>query len=49
MSLGNQYNPVIIVGKEEGKVKGKAWVKDDKVVAYEDGGHILRDLAGTQV
>ena len=34
-----------MIREQEGKVKGKAWVKDDKVVVYIDGGHILRDLA----
>ena len=47
MSLGNQDDPVVIIGEEEGKVKGKAWVKDNKVIAYEDSGHILCDLAST--
>ena len=49
MSLGNQDDLVVIIGEEECKVKGKAWVKDNKIVAYEDGGHILCDLASTQV
>ena len=49
MSLGNKDNPVIIIGEEESKVKGEPWIKDDEVVAYIDSGHILCDLAGTQV
>ena len=45
MSLRNQDDPIVIIGKEESKVKGKTWVKDDEVIAYIDGGHILCDLA----
>ena len=40
MSLWNKDNPVIVIGKEEGKVKRESWVKDDEVVAYIDSGHI---------
>ena len=38
-----------MIRKEEGEVKREPWVKDNKVVAYEDCGHILCDLASTQV
>ena len=47
VSLGNKDNPVIVIGEEESKVKGKPWIEDDKVVAYIDSGHILCDLAST--
>ena len=47
MSLGNKDDPVVVMGKEESKVEGKSWIKNDKVVAYIDSGHILRDLAST--
>ena len=49
MTLRDEDNPVVMIRKEKGKVKREAWVKDDKVVAYEDSGHILHDLASTQV
>ena len=49
MSLGNQDDPVIVVRKEESEFKRKTWVKDNKVVAYVDSGHIPRDLASTRV
>ena len=49
MSLWNKDNPVVIMREEESKVKRKSWVEDDKVIAYEDNGHILCDLASTQV
>ena len=49
VSLGNQDDPVVVIGEEKGEVEGKAWVKDNKVVVNEDSGHILCDLAGTQV
>ena len=48
MSLRDQDDPIIVI-REEGKVKGKTWIKDNKVVVYEDSGHILCDSAGTQV
>ena len=49
MSLRNEDDPVIVVREKEGEFEGKTWVKDDKVVAYEDCGHILHDLANTRV
>ena len=49
MTLGNEDDPVIMIGKEKSKVKRETWVKDDKVIVYEDSGHILCDLASTQV
>ena len=47
MTLRNENDPVIMIGKEKGKVERETWVEDNKVVAYEDSGHILRDLAST--
>ena len=35
------------VGKEEGEVERESWIEDNKVVMYEDCGHILCDLAST--
>ena len=49
MSLRDQDNPIVVIRKEEGEVEREPWVKDNKVVAYEDRGHILCDLASTQV
>ena len=49
MSLRNQDDSVVVVREKEGKVKGKTWVKDNKVVVYVDSGHISRDLASTQI
>ena len=49
VSLGNQDDPIIMMQKEESKVERKTWVKDNKVVAYVDSGHIPCDLASTQV
>ena len=49
MSLWNEDDPVIVIWEEEGKVEGKSWIKDDKVVVYVDSGHISRDLASTQI
>ena len=49
MTLRDKYDPVIMIWKEEGKVQRESWVKDNEVVTYEDRGHILRDLASTQV
>ena len=34
-----------MIREEEGEFKRETWVKYDKVVAYENCGHILRDLA----
>ena len=34
-----------MVRKEKGKFKRETWVEYDEVVAYENHGHILRDLA----
>ena len=46
MTLRNEDDPVVVIRKQEGKFKGEAWIKDDKISAYEDGsGHILCDLA----
>ena len=45
MSLGYQNNPVVLIGEKEGKFERETWIKYDKVVAYENCGHILRDLA----
>ena len=34
-----------MIREEKGEFKRETWVKDDKVVAYIDEGHILCDLA----
>ena len=47
MFLRNQDNPVIMEREKESQVKGKTWIKDNKVVVYVDGGHIPCDLAST--
>ena len=47
VSLWNKDNPVVVIGEEKGKVEGNTWVKDNKVVAYVDSGHILHNLAST--
>ena len=49
MSLWNKDNPVIVIWKEEGKVKGESWIEDDEIVVYIDSGHILRNLANPQI
>ena len=49
MSLWDQDNPIVVIREEECKFKGETWVKDNKVVAYVNSMHILRDLASTQV
>ena len=49
MTLGDKNDPVVVIKKQKGKVQRKAWIKDDEVVAYENCGHILGDLASTQV
>ena len=49
MTLGNENNPVVVIGEQEGEFQGESWVKYNKVVTYEDGGHILHDLASTRV
>ena len=49
MSLRNQDDPIVVIWKEESKVEGKTWVKDNKVIVYVDSGHIPHDLASTQV
>ena len=49
MTLGDQDNPIVVVREQEGKLQGESWIEDDKVMAYEDRGHVLRDLAGTRV
>ena len=45
MTLRDEDNPIVVIREKEGKFERKAWVEDDKVVAYIDKGHILRDLA----
>ena len=45
MTLGNEDNPVVMIREQEGELQGKSWIEYDEVVAYKDGGHILRDLA----
>ena len=45
MTLGNENDPVVVIGEQEGELQGESWIEYDEVVAYEDGGHILRDLA----
>ena len=42
-------DPIVVIGKEEGEVKRESWIEDNKVVTYEDCGHILHDLASTRV
>ena len=49
MTLRNQNDPVVVIGEEKSEFKGKPWVEDDKVVVYENCGHILHNLASTQV
>ena len=49
MALRDENDPVVVIGKQEGKFERETWVKDDKVGVYEGGGHILHDLASTQV
>ena len=49
MALGNENNPVIVMRKQEGKFERETWIKNDEIVVHEDGGHILCDLASTQV
>ena len=49
MTLGNENDPVVVIREKEGEFKGKTWIEDNKVVAYEDSGHILHDLASTRV
>ena len=49
MTLGNKDDPVVVIWEQEGEVERKSWVENDKVVAYIDCGHRLRDLASTQV
>ena len=49
MTLGNEDHPVVVIGKQESKFKWETWIKDNKVVANEDGGHISCDLASTRI
>ena len=49
MSLRNEDDPVIMTREEESEVEWKTWIEDNEVVAYEDSGHISRDLASTQI
>ena len=45
MSLGYQNNPIVLIREKKGKFKRETWIEYDEVVAYENCGHILRDLA----
>ena len=45
MTLGDEDNPVVVIREQEGEFQGESWIKYNEVVMYEDGGHILRDLA----
>ena len=47
MSLRDQDNPIIVIWKEESKVKWEPWVKYDEVVMDIDNRHISCDLAST--
>ena len=47
VALGNEDNPVVVIGKQKGELQGETWIKDNKVVAYKNHGHILHDLAST--
>ena len=49
VALGNENNPVIVIGKQKGKLQGETWIEDNEVVAYKNCRHILHDLASTQV
>ena len=45
MSLGYQNNPVVLIREKKGEFKRETWIEYDEVVAYENRGHILCNLA----
>ena len=49
MSLRDEYDPVIVIGKQEGEFEQETRIEYDEVVTNVYSGHISHDLASTWI